>query len=502
MLIRANSVYRSVNGTMNPRLTFIWRYRVIRLLLLLMVAGPATLLAQTEPPQVAKLRKLLDKLPNQKVEMGACIMRLSDGLILYERNADLPLIPASNQKLLTAAVAVERLGSDFAFETRLYRQGRDLLLVGGGDPALGDAKVAADNNSTALTVFENWAKYLRDQKLTFIEGQILIDDRWFESEWIHPTWEADDLNKWYAAPVGGLNFNDNCIEVALKPTQAGGLVEYTVFPPNGWTKIINQCKTGGNAKPWLHREKDGQSFSIRGQTREVVELGSAPVADPGLFTGEVLRESLIGAGISVVGGVQRWDPTQQPIQPGEEPTLLATNRTPISSVLRRALTDSQNLFAECLLKTLSRAPNAGSNPGSWTAGQQVIRQTLESWGIDVTGLVVVDGSGLSRDNRLTARQLLRVLQTVHGWGPKGDLLIRNLAVNGRSGTLRKRMTDIPDRVWGKTGYIRGVRTFSGYVIGADQQWYAVVILFNNLPGGSAPYNDIHDEVCRILARPG
>jgi D-alanyl-D-alanine carboxypeptidase/D-alanyl-D-alanine-endopeptidase (penicillin-binding protein 4) len=97
--------------------------------------------------------------------------------------------------------------------------------------------------------------------------------------------------------------------------------------------------------------------------------------------------------------------------------------------------------------------------------------------------------------------MVDVLKHVFHDDSKRDLFITSLARPGSDGTLRRRMKDLPGRVWAKTGYLTGVRTLSGYIQSADEQWFAFSILFNNIPGGTAPYNKIHDTICRTLASP-
>ncbi|MCH7631905.1 MAG: D-alanyl-D-alanine carboxypeptidase [Planctomycetes bacterium] len=139
--------------------------------------------------------------------------------------------------------------------------------------------------------------------------------------------------------------------------------------------------------------------------------------------------------------------------------------------------------------------------GSWQAGGAVALETIRGWGIDTSGMVIADGSGLSRDNRASARQIVQILRHVYMDSDGGSLFMDSLSLNATRGTLRKRMKDIPGRVMAKTGYMRGVRSLSGYVRASPKEWYAFSVLFNEIPGGTAPYNRIHDDVCRALAGP-
>lgn len=464
---------------------------------------PAQAVAQHEQ-RAARLQALLQSLPHQKVQVSACVISLPDGSVVYQRDADQVLIPASNQKIIAAAAALEALGADYRFETRLSRRGDDLIITGGGDPALGDPKIAEDQGGRPLDVFMDWALRLRSAGVDVVKGDILIDDRAFENVWEHPGWEKNDLGKWYAAPVGALNFNDNCIEVTLWPTGPGEAAGYEIFPPNDWITIQNQCKTGAGKDPWIHRPATAPNYQLRGQCSQRASLQSVAVPDPGIFAGQVLKRVLKTQGIEVKGSVRRPNDSDNPLKTllTENEAVIAAHHTPIAEVLKRALCDSQNLFAECLLKSVARHPpmRALMQPavGSWPGGAQAVLEILRDWKIETTGMVISDGSGLSRENRVSAGQLARILHHVHLNPASRELFLNSLSVNGARGTMRKRLKDLPQQVWAKTGYLNGIRSMSGYVQGDDGEWFAFAVLFNNISGGTAPYNKLHDDICRVL----
>ena len=155
------------------------------MLLFLWLAAPVL----AEDVDVARLSRLIEHLPHSQVQVSACIMRLPDGKILYEHHADVPLIPASNQKIITAAVALDVLGADYGgFRTELYQVGDDLWLIGQGDPGLGDPKIAEKHDELPLAVFQRWAKVLKDRGIEEISGDLIIDVAQ-EDALVHPCWE-------------------------------------------------------------------------------------------------------------------------------------------------------------------------------------------------------------------------------------------------------------------------------------------------------------------------
>jgi PBP4 family serine-type D-alanyl-D-alanine carboxypeptidase len=183
-------------------------------------------------------------------------------------------------------------------------------------------------------------------------------------------------------------------------------------------------------------------------------------------------------------------------------TVVGIHRTPLRDVLTRAGKDSQNLFAECLLKRAgyARARRTGSTDarGSWRHGADAVHALLRRAAIDATGLVVADGSGLSRDNACTARQFALLLAYENAQ-PTGALLHESLATAGVDGSLRKRLKNSDGRVHAKTGTMRGVRALAGYIDGDSGPRYAFAVIFNGYPGPSTPYKEIQDRFCRVLA---
>ncbi len=147
------------------------------------------------------------------------------------------------------------------------------------------------------------------------------------------------------------------------------------------------------------------------------------------------------------------------------------------------------------------------SPGSWELGRRAILELTARAGISTTGLVIADGSGLSRRNRCTARQLTSLLAWMNTQ-PVAAPFRDSLSVAGVDGSLRKQLRDIPGRVHGKTGTMRGIRTLSGYVSttgsvngdAAGRNRFAFAILFNGYKGPSTPYKQVQDAICRILAR--
>jgi D-alanyl-D-alanine carboxypeptidase/D-alanyl-D-alanine-endopeptidase (penicillin-binding protein 4) len=159
-----------------------------------------------DPFLAARLDSIL-LAPGAKV--GARVIELPSRRELYAREADRAMMPASNLKLVTTATALDLFGPDHRFETRLGLSGDDVYLIGGGDPGLGDMVLAGWSKLKPLDHFKAFAQALSDRGVTRIKGNLYYDDRALDEQWTLPTWSKSFREFWYAAPVSGLNFNDN-----------------------------------------------------------------------------------------------------------------------------------------------------------------------------------------------------------------------------------------------------------------------------------------------------
>jgi D-alanyl-D-alanine carboxypeptidase/D-alanyl-D-alanine-endopeptidase (penicillin-binding protein 4) len=430
------------------------------------------------------------------------VIDLASGKVLFADNPDKPLIPASNTKVFVMTAALAELGPAFEFETMLATDGSNLIVVGDGDPALGDEKLCDARGEPSTAVFQRWADALKRRGMTAIPGDIVIDESIFDGRLTHPSWEQADLGKWYAAPVGALNFNDNCVDITVSPAKKAGAPAWvSVQPENSVARIINKCRTGGKPDPVLHHPHDTFDYIINGRCKKRWRFVSVSFPDPGLLFADSLRTVLAQNGIRVAGTIQRQRVRSED---GGLPTALAVvarHQTPLAEVLKRVGKNSQNLFAECLLKRTGHAwakRRGSTDPvGSWELGRQAVTDVIQRAGINTTGLNVADGSGLSRDNRSTARQLARTVAWVYAQ-PGGQLFHDSLSTAGVDGSLHKRLKDLPGAVRGKTGTMRGIRTLSGYIEANTGPRYAFAVMFNDYKGPSTPYRQIQDRICRIL----
>ena len=455
-------------------------------------------LAQSGPAPAGlvseQLTALLAKLPT-KTQVGLVVADAADGECWFAHQPCTPLKPASVMKLLVTAAALERFGPGFCYRTSAYRQDDELWVIGAGDPALGDERIARRDGRPLLFPFDQWVSALKARGVVTLES-IVLDDGVFDRQRRHPDWPDDQADRWYQAPVGGLNFNDNCLDARLKPED--GVVKLVLRPPLPSTFYVSSLRAGKQHRPTVKRNADRDVFEFSGTVARESELRPVSVRRPTLFFGHALKQALAGEGIEVRGEVVR---RTIPAAVCAEATLLGQHATPLSDILWRCNTFSQNLFAECLLKSLPAYGPDGrrsGRTGSWEAGTRLLREVVTELGVDLSGAVLCDGSGLSHHNRLSADQVTRLLVRMHHHRCAAAFR-ESLAVPGREGSMRRRYADaaLRDRLRGKTGTLNGVRTLAGYVRRADGTTLAFALLCN---GQCDP--DLPTRAARILATAG
>ena len=477
-------------------------HRPLFLIALLVIAAASGCVGPRASRRAA-LTERLDEILTRNAETGATVtarvLELPSGRELYAREPDTPFTPASNMKVPISAAGLDMFGLEHTFDTTLALIDGDLVVIGSGDPGIGDPRLARRRGETPIGVFDEWADALRARGVTHIAGDLVYDDRALDREWTHPTWGADVLY-WYGAPTGGLNFNDNCIDITIHPTTPGQLVRVEMMPPGSGVTVRNQCVTGAEHAPTIEKLPGQDVVVLGGTCSETAELKSKPVEDPGRFFCNAFRAHLAEQGINVAGEIRRSaEPLWGTVAP-DDPRVVAVARTKLRDVIGRINTNSQNFFAEALCKLTGQAyvrRFGWTQPGSWLAGELALRDFLRRNAIDERHYVLADGSGLSDHNRLTAR-LLTDLFRVMFVRPDRDAWIDSLAKGGVDGTLEVRYADLAGHVFAKTGYISGVRALSGYVRTRDDQWLTFSIIYNHIPGSVTPYEALQDEAVGLL----
>ena len=476
--------------------------------------GAADPIVQTDLALARRLDAVFHHLDAPGAVIAARVIELPSGRELYARKPDRPMMPASNGKLANDASALDHFGPSHHFMTYLAMDQGDLWLIGTGDPGCGDEDIAGKHVSKTMTLLDRWADALKARGITHVTGKLYFYDGTFDDQWIHPTWNSGYLTDWYAAPITGLTFNDNCIDTTLFPTKPGQPARYEVVPPTSLARIVNNALTGSGGDSGIERDPQANNFTLHGIVSAKSRLESKPITDPGAFFADALRTLLASHGTVIDGPTQRaprevaktkWPELTDVQLDRQSPDafddrLVALNATAMADVMSRVNKNSQNLFAEGICKMQGRDWNLAhgkDEPGSWAAGGEAIHDFLRRNNIDDSHYVLVDGSGLSRDNRVTARLItdLFALMSKHRYAQEFH---DSLTICGQDGTLKNRMIDIAGCVRGKTGSIGGVRSLSGYATTRSGATLAFSFMFNDAERHEKQCEGLADDACRVL----
>ncbi len=451
------------------------------------------------PTLADRIRALLDEAPFDRALWGIAVADGS-GRPVFDRNGDRLFVPASNTKLVVTAVATLLFPPTWRYRTSVYASAPfedsvirgDLVLYGRGDPTLDAAALGSLADS------------LRARGLTRVAGDLVGDGSYFDDVPHQYSWENYDLNWEDAAPVGGLGFGANVVELGITPGALGGPPAVTFAPDFGLAALVNVARTVPVDAP---RTLDFQRVPGTDTVRAVGDLpvdqrpetANFAVADGARYAAEAFRQVLRDRGIEVAGRVRAVHDSAATAAARALPPLAEHLSRPLPDILEPILESSQNWYAEMLLKTLGRE-FAGS--GSWDAGIAVERRVLiDSMRVDSTMFDLSDGSGLSHHNLVTPRAFVTLLAYMRTH-PRGAPFRDALARPGRVGTLRYRFRDGPaaHRVRAKTGSIGNVNTLSGYLERPDGSTWVFSIELNHHTARSREAIRRIDQIVGTLAR--
>ena len=446
-----------------------------------------------------ELTAILETTEAKQAHWAVFVRSLNSGEVLFDYHGDHLVMPASNMKIVTLAVAAERLGWDYRYETKLMSADPvvngvlegDLIVLGSGDPTINT------NAGNGMPTFETWATALLSAGITTINGRIIGDDDLIDEATPGYGWSWDDLPYGYATPAGALSHHDNVAILTVWPGNAAGekaLIE--IVPPTSGLHIVNRIETAGpdgDAELTLRRLPDDTLEIIGTVPRDSAPVyQAASVQNPTVFFLRSLRQTLETRGVDVLGGAIELDEVTEPV-PSNELRVLATHQSPpLSDIAANLMGISQNLYAEMLLHALDQR----RQPRTAKSGRNVILEVLESWGINPSRIIVADGSGLSRYNYLTARTLVDILQRMHNDPRHAAPFLATLPVAGFSGTLKNRLvgTAAAGKVHAKTGSMSNVRALSGYVTREGGDRLAFAAIANNFPGPGEPIVSVIDQL--------
>ena len=467
-------------------------------------AAPAP--AAVQPREA--LRLAIDSMVNapefRNAHWGVLIVDPERGDTLYSRNAGKIFVPASNQKIVTGAVALAQLGPDYRYRTSFLTRGTlrdgtlrgDLLVVGRGDPSISDRM----RDSAAMAPLYEIADTLRARGIRRIEGRVLAAGDAFPGTNYGFGWAYDQFDYYYSAPVDELIYNEASTTYVLRGgARAGDSVSVRVIPPGtpyppvrfALTTVGVATDTATRYRVAVTYDSTTLGYTISGQVR-AGDSTTIDVAHHDAKAGylHALRAALEARGTTVTGRAPR-DTTAAP------DTLWTFESPTMRDILPAFEKRSQNQIGEILIRTLGLEK---SGVGTASRGADVIEKQLADWGVDSMEFIVRDGSGLSRYNFVSPRALVQILDAMRRH--RDFEVFRNaLPIAGVDGTIRDRMKNTPAQgnVRAKTGYVAQARNLSGYVTTADGRLLIFSLLCNNYTVPNSAVERVQDAVLVRLA---
>ena len=447
-------------------------------------APHSTLMTNTGIPSIkSKINKLIAE-SDLDVSLGIKVISVEDDKTLYELNSNKLFMPASNNKLYTCAAALHYLGRDHIFKTTILKNNNDLVLKGGGDPDLSIEHLDSLANTTA--------KIIGDVDTLYLDAT-LLDSMYYGKGWM---W--DEGSWWYAAPIGALSVNDNCIDFHIEPGKLGEPARIDHFPKTEYISQSNKTTTVDNntelKKLKVERDWVGRTnhFTITGEIvmSDSIDTLQRNIHEPTLFTGTLFKESLAKYGVQV-GHIKRGTKVN------ESETIAIHYSDPLIASATNLMNESDNLTAELLIKIIGRGNQI---EGNWKDGLDSVKTLLsDSAGIDTSRIRLVDGSGVSRYNLTSPDQLTRFLKWSFNSKYKDDFISTLASGGNKDGTMEKRLEKEGNLIRAKTGGLSGVSNLSGYIFSPKHGPLAFSILISGYTGSSYQAIQLQNKIVQLFA---
>lgn len=467
---------------------------------------------------------------------GVHVISLESGEVWYDRNGSKLHKPASNAKLFTGAMALERLGPDYRFRTPVLALGAegpdddgrlsgDLVIAGRGDYSWS----ARFHDGDYAPILDPVVDAIAEAGVREITGDLIGDESYFRGSPFGTGWAADDLQYYYGAPVSALTVQDNVIDLRIVPGPGVGVpCGIATAPAVGWTTFVNRTITTAAepAEPgWirLFRPLTGNTVYVQGRLRvdEPGRSDSVTVSDPALWFLHLLEEALARRGVRTGGGfrTRTWLDAEVDSGAGADAgadarRIAEVQSPPLSLMVEKMMKPSQNLYAHLLWLHVGErsrgeggddAPNDAEEVprGSEALGLREMKRFVRGLGIDESEVLLEEGSGLSRGGLVTPRAVTALLAAMRN-RPSAEAFRNSLPVAGVDGTLRRRFPNRPvcGSVRAKTGTLRHVSALSGYLETVSGEPLAFSIMLNNFGRPGAEGRKAIDVIVEQLAAHG
>lgn len=490
------------------------RWRITGLALVFVAAldgsGSAQQATPAPPPPDGPAGGLADRLAaifdtrDVNALWAAKVVSLDTAQVLFERNPRLLVMPASTMKVVTLAVAAERLGWDARFSTRIEATGAledgvlrgDLVVAGDGDPTIGE-------RADTPRVLDDWAARLAALGVRRIAGRLVGDDDALPDQALGTGWAWDDLAFGFATPTGALLYHEGVVQLTIVAgPRPGTPASIRVEPASNDLVITGEVSTSDADTPaavFTRRRPYTRMLEVTGSVpradRDYVRMVSVDNPSRGFLL--AFRAALGRAGITHDGDIADIDELADP-PAGPRRLLFVHESPPLREIGVRLMKVSQNLIAETLHARIGLDSDV-PDVDPFAAARGAYERTLSTWGVSADDVIVADGSGLSRYDYLTADALVAVLRRLAD--PRhADAFEPTLPIMGVDGTLERRLRGTPTqgRIRAKTGSMSNVRALAGYATTLAGERLAFAIIANNFKVRGSAIDVITDRALTAL----
>lgn len=443
-----------------------------------------------KPPAIYAYSDLSEKISNiinndSNVSRGAISVKVKflNGPVIYSKNENKALIPASNMKIVTAVTALSHIGEKYKYKTTLYG-GRinlfngalygPLILKGCGDPTWMGGFLTSPTQ-----VLEEMADSLKSLGVKTIKGDLIADDLSFDRQYIPHGWKNEQ--ECYTSPVSALALNSNQISVRVYGSKI------SVYPSCRSVNIVKKNKAGDL---FVSRDNYSDTVFVNGNSSDYTRI--IPVYSPALFTVSVFKEILSRKGIKVTGDV-RLIQSYESFYEDKMYKWHENESCYLIDIIKQMNKQSDNFLAEQLFKTISK--NA-FGLGTQESSKEIIFDFCNKLGFNTKGIEIYDGSGLSLKDKISSALLINLLEYIYNSDYKKSF-IETLPRGGIDGTLEYRLSGVP--VYAKTGTLDGYSSLSGYVKTKKGQWVVFAIIQNNENCPNYYMKEVEDKIVRAIA---
>jgi D-alanyl-D-alanine carboxypeptidase/D-alanyl-D-alanine-endopeptidase (penicillin-binding protein 4) len=436
------------------------------------------------------------KSPSVKnAEISLYVTDLKTGNTLLSTDPQLCITPASVQKLITSAAVLEILGGDFRFKTIVWANGEisngvlkgDLIISGGGDPTLGSENFCKEGEKKKF--LSDWAHWIKKAGIDSVTGNIVADPNIFSDQDVPGSWLWEDVGNHFGAAASGISVYDNIFEIFFNvPAIEGQTSEVVrINPEIPGLLLKNEVFSSSNKSD--NATIFGSPFDSYRVIKGTLPAGStnyaikASVPDPAQLLASELKKTLTDSLVIVSGNIEKRkviDPKE--IDPKKIVVLWISPN--LMEIVEKMNKESINLYAETMLKQIGLTI---SGEGSTLAGTTTIKDFWNKNGIDTQNLFMIDGSGLSRQNAVTAKTLVDILVYMKNQSKWFDAYKNSIPLTGIEGTQKYYFLDsfLKGKARAKTGSMSRVRSMAGYMTTQNGKEIAFAIIVNNYNGSSS-----------------